>query len=256
MRDPDPDLLNYATRLAQDAGQVALQYFRKQLDIEIKPDQSPVTMADKAVEDFVRARLMRDFPDDGIFGEEGGADGLARQRLWVIDPIDGTRPFLSGHPGFGFLLALLQDGVPKIGVVGMPALGEVYAGMGNLALCNGLPIRVSGRQSLDDAMLYINEAEPMRAEQPAVFERLARAGATRRFAHDCYPHALLAAGHIDAVVDYNLQPYDFLPLCALIEAAGGVISDWHGAPLTLQSGGAVISAASPGLHAEILEITS
>jgi len=95
----------------------------------------------------------------------------------------------------------------------------------------------------------------MCAGDPAVFEQLGQTGATRRFAYDCYPHALLAAGHIDAVVDYNLQPYDYLPLCALIEAAGGVITDWQGKPLSLESDGRVISAATPALHRQLLEIT-
>ncbi len=251
----DTALLAYATRLAEDAAQVAMGYFRGKLGIEVKPDLSPVTVADKAVEAFVRGRLAQDFPNDGLFGEEEGASGLERARVWVLDPIDGTRSFLSGYPTFGFLLAVLAHGKPKIGVVGIPAMGEVYTGLGNMAACNGRPIQVSGQTRLSDAILYIHEAEHMRAGDGAVLDRLTTKGATRRFAYDCYAHALLAAGHIDAVVDYNLQPYDFLPLCALIEAAGGVITDWHGQPLTLESDGRVISAATPALHAELLEIT-
>ncbi len=251
----DTALLAYATTLAKEAGDLAMGYFRAPLGIEVKADLSPVTVADKAVEAFVRKRLARDFPEDGLFGEEEGASGLDKNRIWVLDPIDGTRSFLSGYPTFGFLLAILEHGKPKIGVVGIPAMGEVYTGLGNGAACNGVPIRVSGQTELDKAILYIHEAEHMRTGDEAVLARLTRSGATRRFAYDCYAHALLAAGHIDAVVDYNLQPYDYLPLCALIEAAGGVITDWHGQPLTLQSDGRVISAATPALHAALLEIT-
>jgi len=251
----DTALLTYASTLAEDAGKVAMGYFRGTLGIEVKADLSPVTVADKAVEAFVRARLMQDFPNDGVFGEEEGASGLDKRRVWVLDPIDGTRSFLSGYPTFGFLLAILEHGKPKIGVVGIPAMGEVYTGMGQVARCNGQPISVSGQTALRDAILYIHEVEHMRTGDEAVLEKLTTSGATRRFAYDCYAHALLAAGHIDAVVDYNLQPYDYLPLCALIEAAGGVITDWHGQPLTLESDGRVISAATPALHAELLEIT-
>ena len=251
----DTALLAYATKLAEDAGQVAMGYFRGKLGIEVKEDLSPVTIADKAVEAFVRARLLQDFPNDGLFGEEEGASGLDKDRVWVLDPIDGTRSFLSGYPTFGFLLAILQHGKPKIGVVGIPAMGEVYTGLGDKAACNGSPIQVSTQTKLSEAILYIHEAEHMRASDGHVLEKLTKTGSTRRFAYDCYAHALLAAGHIDAVVDYNLQPYDYLPLCALIEAAGGVITDWHGQPLTLQSDGRVISAATPALHAELLEIT-
>lgn len=251
----DIELRIYAENLAVDAGKVAMGYFRNKLDIEVKADFSPVTVADKAVEAFVRRRISRDFPDDGLFGEEEGAQGLDRARIWVLDPIDGTRSFLSGYPTFGFLLAILEQGKPKIGVVGIPAMQEVYSGLGDSATCNGAPIHASLQTELSKAILYIHEAEHMRARDEAVLERLTKCGATRRFAYDCYAHALLAAGHIDAVVDYNLQPYDFLPLCALIEAAGGVITDWQGRPLTLESDGRVISAATPELHAALLEIT-
>jgi len=255
MPKSDSELLDYATTLARDAGKEAMSYFRGDLGIEVKADLSPVTIADKAVEKFVRARLALDFPDDGLFGEEEGAEGLDKARVWVLDPIDGTRSFLSGYPTFGFLLALLENGAPKIGVVGMPALNEIYTGMGEVAQLNGSTIQTSSQQELDKAVLYVNEAEHMRAGDEAVYDRLTQSGATRRFAYDCYPHALLAAGHIDAVVDYNLQPYDYLPLCALVEAAGGVISDWEGKPLGLGSDGRVISAATPELHAQLLEVT-
>ncbi len=212
----DTALLAYATELAEEAGKVAMGYFRGALGIEVKEDLSPVTVADKAVEAFVRARLAQDFPNDGIFGEEEGASGLDRNRVWVLDPIDGTRSFLSGYPTFGFLLAILEQGKPKIGVVGIPAMNEVYTGLGGKAVLNGKPIQVSAQTELSKAILYIHEAEHMRAGDEAVLEKLTQTGATRRFAYDCYAHALLAAGHIDAVVDYNLQPYDYLPLCALI----------------------------------------
>ena len=256
MRDiSDTELLAYATKLAEEAGKIAMGYFRGKLGIEVKQDLSPVTVADKAVEAFVRTRLMQDFPEDGVFGEEEGARGLERKRVWVLDPIDGTRSFLSGYPTFGFLLAILENGAPKIGVVGIPAMGEVYAGIKQTASCNGRAIFVSDQRELANAILYIHEAEHMLAGDAAVLERLTQTGTTRRYAYDCYAHALLAAGHIDAVVDYNLQPYDFLPLCALIEAAGGAITDWHGKPLTLESDGRVISAATPELHAQLLEIT-
>jgi len=117
----DSTLRAYAENLAKDAGEVAMSYFRGALGIEVKEDLSPVTVADKAVENFVRERLAADFSEDGIIGEEGGASGLERARVWVLDPIDGARSFLSGYSTFGFLLAVSQHGAPKIGVVGMPS---------------------------------------------------------------------------------------------------------------------------------------
>ena len=137
----------------------------------------------------------------------------------------------------------------------MPALKETYVGVpGEGAMLNGAPISVSGATRLDRSILYVNEGEKLYRDHPVLFSRLMQAGQTRRFAYDCYPHALLASGHVDAVVDYDLQPYDFLAVAPLIEAAGGVMTDWQGKALTLESDGAVISAATPALHRDLLAL--
>ena len=249
------DYADHALRISEIAAEAARSYFRGRLGIEFKEDESPVTQADKGVETKVRAYLEQHFPDHGIFGEEHGFEGADRENVWIIDPIDGTRSFLSGHPLFGFLLGQLKGGVPQLGVIGMPALGETFIGVpGKGAALNGEPVHVSGQTRLDQAVLYVNEGDKIHRDYPQLFERLMHSGQTRRFAYDCYPHALLAAGHVDAVIDYDLQPYDYLPVSAVIEAAGGVITDWDGQPLGLQSDGRVISAATPALHAEMMAL--
>lgn len=251
------DYVGHAARIAEFAGETARRYFRGQLGIEFKADESPVTQADKAVEAEIRTYLAEHFPDHGIFGEEHGIEGADRDRMWIIDPIDGTRSFLSGHPLFGMLLGVLENGKPRFGVIGMPALNEVFIGEpGSSATLNGKPIRVSGQTDLNQAILYVNEGEKIYRDHPQVFDRLGRAGQTRRFAYDCYPHALLAAGHVDAVVDYDLQPYDYLPVSAVVEAAGGVMTDWQGQPLSLKSDGRVVSAATPELHQALLALVN
>lgn len=248
-------LVMHAERLAQIAADTAMRHFRNPLGIAFKADESPVTEADTAVEAAVAAYIGQHFPDHGVFGEESGHSGADKRQMWVIDPIDGTRSFLSGHPLFGFLLAHLSDGIPDLGVIGMPALGEVYIGhSGSVATCNAAPIKVSQCRRLSDAILYVNEGDKLYQNHADVFARLMQSGQTRRFAYDCYPHALLAAGHVDAVVDYDLQPYDFLALAPVIQAAGGVVSDWEGQALSLNSSGAVVSAATPALHLELLEL--
>lgn len=250
---PKTDYAAHAIKIAAFAGEAAMQYFRGQLGTQFKTDASPVTQADKGVETLVRTYLAEHFPDHGIFGEEYGIVGADRQHLWIIDPIDGTRSFLSGHPLFGFLLAHLEDGVPDIGVIEMPALGEVFLGIkGDGATLNGARIQSSNQKDLDGSILYINEGEKIYCDHPVIFDRLTCAGQTRRFGYDCYPHALLAAGHVDAVVDYDLQPYDYLALMVVIEEAGGVMTDWDGNPLNLKSDGRVLSAATPQLHAQLL----
>lgn len=245
----------HAERIAELAATAARGYFRGNLGVEFKEDESPVTQADKGVEHVVRQYLEQHFPQDGIFGEEHGFDGEECDNIWIIDPIDGTRSFLSGHPLFGFLLGYLNQGTPEVGVVGMPALNEILIGVrGQGAWMNGDPVSVSDKQHLDQSVLYVNEGDKIYRDYPGLFQQLMQSGQTRRFAYDCYPHALLAMGHVDAVVDYDLQPYDYLPVAAVVEAAGGVITDWDGQPLTLQSDGRVITAATSQLHGELLAL--
>ncbi len=248
-------LAELASTIAQDASTIPMQYFRTALDITDKADDSPVTIADQNTERFIRDALMEYFPDHAIFGEEFGISGNLSGASWIIDPIDGTRSFISGNPLFGMLMGFLNAGVPQIGLVRMPALGETYVGIAGMgATRNGTPISCRKTTDLAKAILYINEAENISAADPARFARLCKSGHTRRMAYDCYPHAMCAAGTIDAVVDCNLEPYDYLPLVGLVQAAGGIITDWFGAPLTLQSDGRVVTAATPELHAEILKL--
>ncbi|MEM9631215.1 MAG: inositol monophosphatase family protein [Pseudomonadota bacterium] len=249
------DYSAHALHMANIGAEVARSYFRGRLGIEFKEDESPVTQADKAVESKVRAYLAEQFPDHGIFGEEHGIEDVDAENVWIIDPIDGTRSFLSGHPLFGFLLGHLVDGVPRLGVIGMPALHETFMGVkGEGATLNGKAINASGQTELDQAIVFINEGDKLYCDKPGVFERLMKIGQTRRFTYDCYPHALLAAGHVDVVVDYDLQPYDYLPVSAVVEAAGGIMTDWQGNALTLHSDGCVVSAATPELHAQMLKL--
>lgn len=244
-----------ATQIVAEASVTAMSYFRNLLEIETKDDESPVTVADKTVEAQIRNALLEAYPNFGILGEEFGSENLDAETFWVVDPIDGTRSFISGMPLFGMLLGLVDKGKPVLGIVGMPALNEVYIGQaGGGASMNGAPITASSQTDLGDATLFINETETMVSQHPAVFAKLLKAGKTRRVSYDCYPHALVAAGHIDAVVDCNLQPYDYLPIVALIEAAGGLMTDWQGKPLTLHSDGRVLSAATPELLAQLIEI--
>lgn len=249
------DILNTAIRIAEEASAVPMAHFRRALAIDLKADESPVTVADRATERAIRDALARDFPADGIFGEEFGVENLDAANLWIIDPIDGTRSFITGNPLFGMLLGRIEDGQPAIGVVRMPALGETFGGARGVgAFLNGAPITCRKTARLDEAMVYINEAERLHAADPARFARLTRIGHTRRMTYDCYPHALVAAGHIDAVIDTGLEPYDYMPLVALVEAAGGVIRDWQGRPLDLNSDGRVVTAATPELLDQVLAV--
>jgi histidinol phosphatase-like enzyme (inositol monophosphatase family) len=245
-------------RIAEDASAVPMRHFRQAgLGIETKDDAdaSPVTIADRATEEAIRTALAAEFPGHGVFGEEFGTTGSLDGPAWIIDPIDGTRFFLTGYPAFGMLIGHLQAGVPQVGIVRMPALSETFVGIrGGGATLNGAPIAVRATTQLADALVYVNEAERTHNHDPALFARLCYVGHTRRMSYDCYPHAMVAAGQIDVVTDIGLEPYDFLPLAPLIEAAGGVMTDWEGRALSLGSDGRVVTAATPELHAAILDV--
>ncbi|PCJ92234.1 MAG: inositol monophosphatase [Hyphomicrobiales bacterium] len=252
-----PSFLDTAIDISAKAAEIPRRYFRKTLAIDQKQDESPVTIADKETETYLRKHLKAAFPDHAIFGEEFGRESGNSAYEWVIDPIDGTRSFISGNPLYGMLLALLKDEKPILGLIRMPELGEVYTGDGTTAMMNGSQrLKTSAQTDLSQANIYINEGDKMQSAYPDLFARLCSTGALRRLAYDCYPHALVAAGHVDIVVDFDLQPYDYLPLVPIITGAGGVVSDWDGKPLSMTSDGRVISAATPELHQQILDVVN
>jgi len=256
MQTPTPaELVAFARDTAERAGAVAMRHFRTPLAIDAKADDSPVTLADRDTERAIRQAIAARFPGHAILGEEFGSEGATDGPLWVVDPIDGTRSFVAGQPTFGLLLAHLNAGRPVLGAVHMPALGETFIGVaGGEATLNGQRIRCRDVTSLDDAVLFLNEAERLQRIAPEAFAALGTRGRVRRLAYDCYPHASVAAGFVDAVIDCGLEPYDYLPLVALVEAAGGVITDWRGRPLGLNSDGRVVTAATQALHAELLAL--
>ncbi|RKT27904.1 histidinol phosphatase-like enzyme (inositol monophosphatase family) [Roseovarius halotolerans] len=247
--------LSAALDITEAASRISLAHFNRTLDIITKDDESPVTIADRETEEAIRSRLQAEFPQDGIYGEEFGSQGLDKADIWVVDPIDGTRSFIAGVPLFGMLLAMTRERQPVLGICRLPAIGEVYAAARGLgATRNGAPIHVSRETALDRAMLFINEGEKIHAEAPHVFGRLMRAGRLRRLSYDCQPHALVASGQVDAVVDYDLKPYDYFALAPIITEAGGIITDWQGRALTYDSDGRVVTAATPELHAELIAL--
>lgn len=244
-----------ALALADAARAIALQHFRRPLDVAMKADASPVTVADRCAEAAMRDILASRRPGDGIFGEELGRKALDAPRIWVLDPIDGTGAFITGSPLFGVLVGLLRDGRPDLGVIEMPALGERWLGRPGLpAEMNGRPCRASGRTRLAEASLAATSLLAMPAADRPAFLRLAERASITRFGGDCYSYGLLASGHLDVVAEAGLQPYDYLPVVAVIEAAGGVVTDWSGAPLGLASNGRVAASASASLHEEVLRV--
>lgn len=248
------ELLRFANQLADAARPIAREYFRQPLRVESKADLSPVTVADRAIETELRQLIEGRYPGHGIVGEEFSARP-GNHLTWVLDPIDGTRSFITGMPLFGTLIALLQEGRPILGLIDFPALSERWTGLsGQPTRHLGNVVRTSAVQDLADASCYSTSPDMFRGEDTEKFSQLSGRVGMRRFGGDCYAYALLASGHCELVVEAGLQPYDFLSLVPVIEGAGGRISDWQGRPLTMESDGRVVAGANDSLWTQALAI--
>jgi myo-inositol-1(or 4)-monophosphatase len=254
------DYLEIALDAVLAAGPIALEYFRKPIAINDKRKDGrydPVTEADRGIEAFLRERLRSACPGHGIVGEEHGSEGQGGT-YWLIDPIDGTRAFISGMPTWGILLGLVHESRPLVGVMHQPFTGETwYAAAGTGARCRWQDreseLRTRAGATLADAVLY--STHPSMFTDDAVrdrYERLAAQCRLQRWGGDCYAFALVAHGGIDLMVDANLAPYDILPLVPIIEEAGGVVTDLAGR--TPLAGGTVVAAANAALHAAALAV--
>jgi histidinol phosphatase-like enzyme (inositol monophosphatase family) len=252
------ELLDFAVQIAEDAGQIALRYFRTPLTISSKSNSrfDPVTRADMETEARLRELIAESFPEHGIVGEEHGIT-RGGQMKWIIDPIDGTRGFISGSPMWGMLLGLMDGDEPVLGVVHNPYLQETYYGSAAGACyrtrSGESTIHTRNTAHLADAVLYCTHPAMFDEEwSRAAFARVDAACQFSRYGADCYGYALLASGYADLVVEDSLQPYDVIPLIPLVRAAGGVISDWNGgAPL---AGGRIVAAGNPALHEQALKL--
>ena len=250
-----------AAEAALDASGAAIRpYFRAGVVADQKADESPVTVADRRAEEVLREVLARHFPTHGLLGEEFPAHNDSAEYVWVIDPIDGTRAFITGRPSFCTLLGLLKNGVPILGLIDQPMTGERWiGGIGRAASFRGpLGGRIGTRQSV-----MLNQAE-LSSTAPEMFD----AAATMRFARlqaacrrvywggDAYAYGLLALGQIDVVAESGLKPWDWAALAPVVEAAGGIITDWAGQKLRLGCDGSVLAAANPALHRAALAALS
>jgi inositol-phosphate phosphatase/L-galactose 1-phosphate phosphatase/histidinol-phosphatase len=252
MNGPCPkEFVALGNRLADAAGEVLLRHFRQPLGIIDKVDESPVTIADRDAETRMREIIAETFADHGVVGEEHGPDNPDAEYVWVLDPVDGTKAFLSGVPVFGTLIALLRAGKPILGIIDQPVTRERWMGAaGRPTTFNGKPVSARPRGGIGDSVLW--------STSPHMFDGVEakRTGYARlrdavKFVHyggECYQYAMLAMGQIDLVVEADMDSYDYCAHVAIVEGAGGVITDWNGGALGLTSGDTVLAAASPELH--------
>jgi inositol-phosphate phosphatase/L-galactose 1-phosphate phosphatase/histidinol-phosphatase len=254
--DCPAEFLVFADRLADAAGEVVRRYFRQPLEVIAKADMSPVTIADRETEARLRALVGATYPDHGVIGEEFGSERRDAEFVWIFDPIDGTKQFISGRPLFGTLIGLLHRGRPLLGVIDHPALRERWIG------ANGHPTRFQGhpvnvRACADLSLAVLGASSPhmfATSEATTAFERVRKAVGLPIYGGDCYAYGLIASGFHDLVIEANNALHDFLPLVPVIEGAGGTVTDWQGRPLGLESGDKVLAAGDRRMHQAALKL--
>jgi histidinol phosphatase-like enzyme (inositol monophosphatase family) len=252
-------LLETAHALADKSGRVILPYFRRPLEIDNKSEAGfdPVTAADRAAEEIIRKAIASRHPDHGIVGEEFGVTAAKSPFQWVIDPIDGTKAFITGMPLWGTLIGLTHEGQGVLGLMDQPFTGErVWAGMdaSYWRLRGGRAKRIATRAcaSLEQATLTTTGPQFFKPLELAAFDRVKAAARLTRYGGDCYAYCLLAAGHIDIVIEAGLKPYDVMALIPIIERAGGRITTWDGG--RPEAGGRIVAVGDPNLHGKVLEL--
>lgn len=253
------EIVAFAETLADAAGRVSLEYFRRPLEIESKGDLSPVTIADRTAEATLRALVAKAYPEHGIVGEEFGSERADAEYVWVFDPIDGTKSFITGNPQFGNLIALTRDQRPILGIINMPAQDERWIGAA------GHPTLFQDRRGRQACRVRpcagLAEAT-FRTISPAIFENgqehkheaIKRSVKLALYSGDCFSYGQVASGWIDLVVEAGLGVYDYLALVPVLEGAGGLMCDWQGRPLGLDSDGRVVAAGDPRVRDEILAL--
>ena len=253
------DLLATAHELADVARVATLSHFRsRDLAADTKEAErfDPVTAADRLSEERMRAVLARRRPDDAILGEEFEAHPGTTGLTWVLDPIDGTRGYLSGTPTWGVLISVRDAQGVLYGIIDQPYIGERFEGGLGIARMRGpmgeFPLAVRGPRPLSQAILFSTFPEVGTPAEAAAFRRVAPEARLVRYGTDCYAYALIAAGQIDLVIEAGLQAYDVQAPIAVIEAAGGIVTDWQGRPAL--EGGQILAASNPALHAEAMAL--
>ena len=245
------EFMTLAHHLADEAGEVIRQYYRQPFDVESKSDESPVTIADKSVEQRLRAIIEAKRPEDGIIGEEYGTKESQNQYTWVFDPIDGTKSFVVGRPTFGTLIALCENGVPILGVIDQTISKERWMGVKDQpTLFNGQPVTTRTCPTLNQARLASTSPSQLENE----WTKLREACDFMVWGGDCYSYGLLSMGGLDAVIETQLSTYDYIAMPPIIEGAGGHMCDWNGKALDVNSDGRVLAVGDKTLQEQILEI--
>jgi myo-inositol-1(or 4)-monophosphatase len=252
------DFAAFVDELAHISGETILPFFRTSLTVENKKvgGFDPVTAADRAAENAMRAMIRKSFPGHGIIGEEYGDERADAEYVWALDPIDGTKSFINGMPTWGTLIGLLRFGEPVFGLMHQPFIRERFSGDGGAAKYRGpsgvRDLRVRACADLRDASLATTSPLLMNKADRAVFSRVEQAVKLSRYGGDCYAYCMLASGQIDLVIETELKPYDILPLIPIITGAGGIVTSWDNGPA--QNGGRIVAAGDKRVHQAAMQM--
>jgi histidinol phosphatase-like enzyme (inositol monophosphatase family) len=253
------DFVAFVDELATVAGEAVRPFFRTTLGVENKSKNGPfdpVTAADRAAEQAMRSLIRKTFPQHGIVGEEFKDEDANAAYVWVLDPIDGTKSFISGMPAWGTLIGLLKNGLPVYGMMHQPFIGERFTGDGASAHYRGPAgerrLNVRACASLSEATLFTTSPLLMSDEERGLFETVQAKARLSRYGGDCYAYCMIAAGFVDLVVETGLKPHDIVALIPIIEGAGGIITNWSGKAAT--GGGRILAAGDKRMHAEALKL--
>lgn len=253
------DFAAFVDELATASGEAILPFFRTSLGADDKSSDGrfdPVTHADRAAELAMRALIKRNFPAHGIVGEEYGNERTEAEYVWVLDPIDGTKSFIAGMPAWGTLIGLMRAGEPVFGMMHQPFIKERFSGDGAAASYRGPAgnrrLMVRPCEKLSDAILFTTSPTLMNAADREAFGRVEKAAKLSRYGGDCYLYAMLAAGHVDLVIETGLKPHDIAALVPIVAGAGGIITTWDGGPAA--QGGRIVAAGDERVHAAAMEL--
>lgn len=253
--DQTQELSRFASRLADAAADVTLKHFRQSIDVDNKLGDTgfdPVTLADRGAEEAIRAVIEEHYPDHAIVGEEFGTKATDSPFEWVLDPIDGTRAFISGLPTWGTLIGLKYEGVPVVGVIDQPYLRERYVGWTSGASLNGNPISTRRCESIEQATISTTDPDLFNSDDRQVFDEVLKRSRLVRYGMDCYAYAILSSGFMDVVMETGLQSYDMMALIPIIRGAGGSATCWHGnAP---GESGSLLAVGDTALASDLLAL--
>jgi myo-inositol-1(or 4)-monophosphatase len=252
------DFTSFVDQLTKASGEVILPFFRTALTVDNKKPGGfdPVTAADRTAEDVMRTLIRKNFPEHGIQGEEYGAERTDAEYVWLLDPIDGTKSFITGMVAWGTLIGLMRLGEPVFGMMHQPFTREHFSGDGGATQYRGpagnRELRVRECESLSDAVLSTTSPLLMQKGDRAAFGRVENSVKLSRYGGDCYAYCMLAAGQIDLIIETELKPHDIVPLMPIIAGAGGIVTTWENRPA--QAGGRIVVAGDRRVHAAAMEV--